>query len=245
VNGTIPKSWLDVSIYIALHTQPLDSDRHVTVKASLGLRCLSILFSCDHKRWSASLYFDASPPHHHLQNKQSSFLAGVLRALYPYEHFYDGATVSIFVPSKTLVQSIICPPASLAFFFTLADLHRMVQQHLLAEVLIAHDAVLSLHTEPASLHIDQTGNRFPVRTRTQLTVLLRFSLHTLLTIFRTLSHLSLSHFVFLYHFVVVTGLGGTNLYPRICSSQCQISKPCLHVLLSFSRSRPPETRRSS
>ena len=233
MNGTIPKSWLDVSIYIALHTQPLDSDRHVTVKASLGLRCLSILFSCDHKRWSASLYFDASPPHHHLQNKQSSFLAGVLRALYPYEHFYDGASVSIFIPSKTLVQSIICPPASLAFFSTLA------------EVLITHDAVLSLHTEPASLHIDQTGNRFPVRTRTQLTVLLRFSLHTLLTILRTLSHLSLSHFVFLYHFVVVTGLGGTNLYPRICSSQCQISKPCLHVLLSFSRSRPPETRRSS
>ena len=108
----------------------------------------------------------------------------------------------------------------------------MVQQHLsAADVLISHAAVPSLLTDPASLHIDQRDMQLSsAYANSLLTVLLRFSPHTVLTILRTLSHLSLSQFVFPYHSVVVSGHGGTNLPPRICSQQCQISKRCLHVL---------------
>ena len=131
VVGTTPNSCSDASIYIALHIQPLDSALHVAVQASRVVRCLSILSTCDHKLWSASFFFHASPPHHDLHNEHSTFLAGVLRALYLYKYCYEGSSVSIFVPSKTLVQSIIYPPASLASS-TLADFHGMVQQHLSA-----------------------------------------------------------------------------------------------------------------
>ena len=156
LDGTPSKLCSDVSIYIALHTHPIDSALHVAVKASRVLRCLSILSTCDHKRWSASLYFDASSSHHDVHTEHSTLLAGVLRALYLYEHCYEGGSVSIFVPSKTLVQSILCPPVSHASS-VLADLHRMIQQHLSADVLISYAAVPSLLTEPASLHIDQRG----------------------------------------------------------------------------------------
>ena len=93
LDGTPPKLCSDVSIYIALHTHPIDSALHVAVKASRVLRCLSILSTCDHKRWSASLYFDASPPHHHVHTEHSTLLAGVLRALYLYEQCYAGGSV--------------------------------------------------------------------------------------------------------------------------------------------------------
>ena len=109
----------------------------------------------------------------------------------------------------------------------------MVQQHLsAADVLISHAAVPSLLTDPASLHFDQRDMQLSsAYANSLLTVLLRFSPHTVLTILRTLSHISFYHFVFLYRIVVVAGLGGTSLHPRICSLQSQISKPCLHVLL--------------
>eukprot|EP01037_Dinobryon_pediforme_P020187 gene20187-20744_t len=105
LDGTPSKLCSDVSIYIALHTHPIDSALHVAVKASRVLRCLSILSTCDHKRWGMQL---------------------------------------------------------------------------------------------SSAYANSTD--------------------------------SLAESVFPYHSVVVTGHGGTNLPPRICSRQCQINAPCLHVL---------------
>jgi len=123
------------------------------VRVVHGVNVLSI---CDHKRWSASLYFDASPSHHDLHNKHTFLLAGVLHASSVFENYNEGGSVSIFVPNETLVQSIICPPTSFVSS-TLEDIDRNVQQHLSADVLISYDAVPSLLTEPASLHIGQRG----------------------------------------------------------------------------------------
>ena len=57
VVGTTLNPCPNVFIYIAFHTQPLVSALYVAVKVSRVVRCLSILSTCDHKRWFASLYF--------------------------------------------------------------------------------------------------------------------------------------------------------------------------------------------
>jgi len=114
VAGTIPISCSDASIHIALHNQPLDSALRVAVKDSRVVRCLSILSTCDHNRWSASLYFDASPPHHDLHNKHSILLAGALGALYLLNIVIRGVLFQfLFQVRLSFSRSFVLPPHSL------------------------------------------------------------------------------------------------------------------------------------
>ena len=82
------------------------------MSASPFVRHLCVLLTTDHVHSSPTVYVDPVLAHHDAPTDHPTLLAGFLRVLYTYRSTVDGSTVSIFVPNKSLVKSILVPPVS-------------------------------------------------------------------------------------------------------------------------------------